>query len=190
MNGKTCSSEDKSCSFNEILYSYISVPPGIYMYSTQASYQGNLAAYGPNLQLSLMNICAEARLFAQTISNCGNTLPFTSSDSSSLNTYVTDFSLDGTLPIRGARGELIFNTYNSLFASVPNLSMSQAGVTTEEFWTFSTGGSYSTSNCTNGVNFDNGDTGNIGDPNDTNLSWFSFGNRTCDQFKKVLCICY
>lgn len=108
------------------------------MYSTQASYQGNLAAYGPNLQLSLMNICSEARLFAQTISNCGNVLPFTSSDSSSMNTYVTDFSLDGTLPVRGARGELIFDNWNLIFGSTPKLSMSQAGVTTEEFWTFST----------------------------------------------------
>ncbi|WP_125169725.1 hypothetical protein [Leptospira saintgironsiae] len=191
IDGKTCASEDKSCSFNEILYSSISVPPGIYIYSTQKSYQGNIAAYGPDLQISLTNICAEARLFAQTISNCGNILPLTASPTSSVSTYTTDFSLDGTLPVRGARGELIYSQWNLVFSSTPTLSMSSAGVTTEKFWTFATTGwSYASSSCLDGTLSDNGNVGITGDPNDINLSWGSFASDTCDSYRKVLCICY
>lgn len=191
MSNKTCSSEDKSCSVNEILYSYISVPSGIYIYSTQKSYRGNLAVYGPDLQISLMNICAEARFFAQTISNCGNTLPLTASPTSSASSYSTDFSLDGTLPVRGARGELIFNSWDQVFSSIPNVSMSQAGVTTEKFWTFATTGwAYASSSCINGTVSDNANVGITGDPNDINLSWGSFASDTCDNYRKVLCICY
>ncbi|MCR1794233.1 hypothetical protein AB3N61_12805 [Leptospira sp. WS58.C1] len=191
MNGKTCSSEDKSCSANEILYSHISTPPGIYLYSTQKSFQGNLAAYGPDLQISLMNICAEARLFAQTISNCGNVLPLTASPTSSVSSYTTDFSLDGTLPIRGARGELIYDQWNLILSSNPKLSMSEAGVTTEKFWTFATTGwGYASSSCVNGTLSDNANVGITGDPNDIGLSWPSFASDTCDQYRKVLCICY
>lgn len=115
----------------------------------------------------------------------------TASPTSSANTYTTDFSLDGTLPVRGARGELIFSTWDQVFASTPTLSMSQAGVTTEKFWTFATTGwAYSSSSCLNGTLMDNGNLGVTGDPNDINLSWGSFVNETCDQYRKVLCICY
>ncbi|TGN03347.1 hypothetical protein EHR06_04890 [Leptospira dzoumogneensis] len=194
INAKTCSSEDRSCNFNEILYSYISVPPGIYLYSTQRSYQGNLAAYGSNLQLSMMNICYEARSFAQIISNCSNILPFTHSDSSGISTYTTDFSLDGTLPVRGARGELIYSQWNLLttFSTPPLLSMNQAGVTSELFWTFTGEGVYTASDsCGNGQFFDNGNTGVKGDPNSLNNDWTGlFDVDTCDMYRKVLCICY
>ncbi|MGJ4786558.1 hypothetical protein [Leptospira koniambonensis] len=189
---KTCSDHDKTCNISELLISSAIDPGGIYLYSTQQYYQGNLAAYGSNLQSSLTNICYEARFFAQTISNCSNVLPFASSDTTSISAYETDFSLNGALPVRGARGELLFDTWTDVFVENPKLTMSTAGVISEKFWTFTiSGGLYQPStSCTNGVNSDNGDVGAAGDPNSTALIWYGATNDACNNYRKVLCICY
>ncbi|WP_243396214.1 hypothetical protein [Leptospira hartskeerlii] len=188
-----CSKEDRACSFTEILYSFIAPPPGIYIYSSFNSYQGDLANYGPTLFDSLMNLCTANRIFAPIISSCMNVLPGVSSDLMSIDQYPVNFpAFDGdNLIIRGSKGNIISRSFNWLIAIGPDVaSLSNSGITTEEFWTFTAaGGGYSTS-CLDGLSKSTGDNGTTGNPIDQSNTWVGANVATCDQYKKILCFCY
>lgn len=188
-----CSKEDRSCSFTEILYSFIAPPPGIYIYSSLDSYQGDFVKYGPTLFDSLMNLCVKDRIFAPIISSCGNILPGVSSDLMSIDQYPANFpAFDGdNLTIRGSRGNIVSRSFNWLIAIGPDVSsISNSEITNEEFWTFtSAGGGYAAS-CLDGLSNAAGDTGVIGSPADKNNTWLATNITSCDQYKKILCFCY
>ncbi|EIE02989.1 hypothetical protein [Leptospira licerasiae] len=188
-----CSKEDRACSFTEIVYSYIAPPPGIYIYSSLDAYQGNLANYGPTLFDSLMNLCVKDRIFAPIISSCANILPGVSSDLMSIDQYPVNFpAFDGdNFIIRGTKGNIVSRSFNWLIAIGPDVSsLSNSGITNEEFWSFtSPGGGYSAS-CLDGISNVSGDTGEIGSPTRQDNAWVGPTFATCDQYRKILCFCY
>ncbi|TGN03508.1 hypothetical protein EHR06_04885 [Leptospira dzoumogneensis] len=193
MSSKVCSDNDKNCSIQEQIYSMISAPQGIYLYSTQTSYQGNLATYGSTFEDSLHNICTVNRLFASIINpSCMNVLPLVSSSSS---TYLANFSglygvpNNGSYPVRGARGEIIANSWSNLFGGLL-LTFEQAGVTSQTFWTFSSSGGLNNSadNCIAGT--DTGAAGAIGSPTDVTTNWPLTAAPSCSESHPIICICY
>ncbi|TGL35203.1 hypothetical protein EHQ52_12055 [Leptospira koniambonensis] len=189
----TCSKEDRSCSVTEILYSFIAPPPGIYIYSSLNSYQGDFAKYGSSLFDGLMNLCVKDRLLAPIISSCGNILPGVSSDLMSIDQYPANFpAFDGdNLTIRGSKGNTVSRSFNWLIAIGPDVtSLSNSEIINEEFWTFtSAGGGYSGS-CIDGLSKAVGDTGEVGNPTTQSNIWLGANIATCEQYRKILCFCY
>ncbi len=55
---------DKSYSTQALFASVLTIPNGIYIYSTATKYQGNLAAYGSTPEISGQNICKSEKLFS------------------------------------------------------------------------------------------------------------------------------
>ncbi len=177
-----------------VILSYFTAPTGIYLYSTVGTYQGNLAAFGTDLDSSLTNICRSNRILGQIINlTCMNILPFVSTTANPLNNFPTNYSVPVTnTPVRGARGDIIGTDWNQVFSTAPLVSAAEAGVILDEFWTFTGSiGSYdSTNNCATGTSAANTSTGRTGDPHNVTIGWFTNNTPGCDQFKKVLCICY
>ncbi|MEI1279722.1 hypothetical protein V6Z05_15435 [Leptospira venezuelensis] len=192
MSSKVCSDHDKNCNIQEQILSMISAPQGIYLYTTQTSYRGNLAAYGSSLESSLHNICTSNRLFASIINtSCSNVLPVVSTATHSISNFPGDYGIpDNTnYPIRGARGEIIATSWTNLFPGLL-LSLQQAGVTSQSYWTFSnTGGAFNTAdNCINGTS--TGAAGAIGSPSDVTTSWLISGAPACTDSHPIICLCY
>ncbi|PKA15890.1 hypothetical protein CH363_10250 [Leptospira haakeii] len=192
MSSKVCSDQDKNCSIQEQIYSMISAPQGIYLYSTQTTYQGNLAAYGSTLDDSLHNICTVNRVFASIINpSCMNVLPLVSTSTNVMYNFPGLYGVPDNVnfPIRGARGELIANTWSNLFAGL-FLTFEQAGVTSQTFWTFANGGGgyNSADNCIVGTN--TGATGAIGSPIDNTTNWPLTGAPACAESHPIICVCY
>ncbi|MGJ4786560.1 hypothetical protein [Leptospira koniambonensis] len=192
MSSKVCSDNDKNCSIQEQIYSIISAPQGIYLYTTQTSYQGNLAAYGSTLDDSLHNICTTNRIFASMINtSCSNVLPVVSTSTSPMYNFGTLYSIpDNTsYPVRGSKGGIIANSWTNMFPSLL-MTLEQAGVTSQTFWTFAnTGGTYnSADNCIDGTIV--GAAGAIGSPTDNSTNWLLSGAPGCTESHPIICLCY
>ncbi|WP_243396215.1 hypothetical protein [Leptospira hartskeerlii] len=192
MSSKVCSDQDKNCSIQEQIYSMISAPQGIYLYSTQATYQGNLAVYGSTFEESLHNICTTNRVFASIInSSCMNVLPLVSTSTNALYNFASLYGIPNSTayPVRGARGDMIATSWTNIFSALL-MTMEQAGVTSQPFWTFSnSGGVYnSADNCINGTS--TGATGGIGSPTDATNVWLLSGAPVCSESHQIICICY
>ncbi|TGL35201.1 hypothetical protein EHQ52_12045 [Leptospira koniambonensis] len=192
ISDKSCSDKDRSCNVIENILYLLPVPQGIYFYSTALSYQGNLAVYGSSLDESLLNICTNNRLFATTINTtCSNILPFVSTPTNGIPSFPGLFGVpDNTsYPIRGARGDIISNTWGNMFTSI-QISLQQAGVISQAYWTFAgAGGGYNnTYNCTDGT--DTGATGAIGSPVLTATSWLYETSAACSESHPIICLCY
>lgn len=192
MSSKVCSDQDKNCSIQEQIYSLISAPQGIYLYATQTSYQGNLAAYGSTFENSLHNICTDNRIFASIINtSCMNVLPVVSTSTNALYNFTSLYSIPNntSYPVRGARGGILASSWANIFSSL-FMTMEQAGVTSQPFWTFSnSGGVYnSADNCINGT--DTGATGGVGSPTDATNVWLLSGAPACSESHPIICLCY
>ncbi|TGK62685.1 hypothetical protein EHQ27_19270 [Leptospira wolffii] len=195
ITSKVCSEQDRGCSLQASLVSFFSTPPGIYLYGSLNSYQGNVASLGPDMFGGLRNICSGERILAQTVNlTCANVLPFASSDTLTLANYAAapnNFFLSTFGPVYGAKGEIISADWNSFISVAINRSLADSGVTSDEFWTFAaSAGTYNgADNCTNGT--DTGTLGTVGDPFSTVAGWYG-GSTTpiCSEAKKIVCICY
>ncbi|WP_108928565.1 hypothetical protein [Leptospira johnsonii] len=191
MSSDVCSDTDKVCNTKEQLFSIFSTPKGIYLYSTQ-SYQGDLAKYGSSLEDSLHNICTSNKLFsAITDFSCSNVLPVVSTSTRPLYNFATDYGLPNSTdyPVRGPKGDIIANSWTNMFPGLL-ISLEQAGVVSQEFWTFAgSGGVYnSADNCINGTN--TGAAGATGDPLDSSNAWLQAGAPACSESHPIVCLCY
>ncbi len=191
---KSCSDKDRSCNIQALLLSNVSAPQGIYLYSTQTRYQGDLAVHGSTFEESLQNICYDNRLLASTINfGCSNILPLVSTSTHPIGNFPTDYSLpDNTnYPIRGSRGEIMATSWNNLLSVGLSISFIKANVVYEKFWTFTaTGGAFdSVGSCNSGT-----DTASIGDTAsliDLTSNWVLAGGApACTESKPILCLCY
>ncbi|WP_246048704.1 hypothetical protein [Leptospira sarikeiensis] len=193
MSSDTCSDKDRSCGVEGQILSIFSAPQGIYLYSTQTSYQGDLAKYGSSFEDSLHNICTGNRLFASIInSSCSNVLPLVSTSTHNLSNFPTDYGMPDTssYPVRGAKGDIIANSWNLFLDENPLITLQAAGVVSQNFWTFSSlGGVYnSADNCIAGTS--NSAAGAIGTPDEPTNGWVSSGAPGCSEYHPIICACY
>ncbi|PJZ48465.1 hypothetical protein CH362_14785 [Leptospira saintgironsiae] len=197
LSDKTCSDDDKSCSSQALISSYLSFQQeAIYVYSTNQKYQGNLAAYGATEEESLQNICRGEKLLSGLVNQfCPNVQAFVSTANAPLFDYASEYGVPTTVPIYGPTGILLSDNWTTFFGSATILksTLSAAGLGSELFWTFadSTGGQGT--DCLNGTTTDSESPGSIGTPNSTSLDWINptiSNSASCDQSLRVLCICY
>lgn len=191
MSSDVCSDTDRECNTKELLFSIFSTPKGIYLYSTQ-NYQGDLAKYGSSLEDSLQNICTSNKLFSEiTDFTCSNVLPVVSTSTRYVSNFPTDYDLpDNTdYPVRGPRGDLLANSWSNFFAGTL-ITLQEAGVISQTFWTFSNSGGIfnSADNCINGTNL--GAAGATGSHQDITASWLLSGAPACSESHPILCLCY
>ncbi|TGL61403.1 hypothetical protein [Leptospira sarikeiensis] len=194
---KTCSDEDRSCSVEALILSKFSAPSGIYVYSSSATYKGNLAILGTGtLDASLHSICQNDRLLAPIIDqNCQSVAPLVSTSAvpaNDLNLLYADLPYNG-VAIRGPFGALITQEMSTLFSSGDlQLSLSAAGLGDSLFWSFGTGnGGYAADDCNGGTDSTSGSLGQLGSPKVvTQGSWFATDILSCSQSHRILCICY
>ncbi|PJZ48525.1 hypothetical protein CH362_14765 [Leptospira saintgironsiae] len=198
LTDKTCSDQDRTCSSQANLMSLlISAPEGIYMYSTNTGYNGNLSVLGPGtLDSSLNFICGQQRLFSNIIdTKCSKYAPLVSTSlvsASSLNALYSDLPTTG-VPIRGPYGTIIAQDYSNLFALDLEVTLEAAGLGNQTFWSFGDGnGGAAADNCTNGT--DDGSLSTLGQAGNTLVktqsSWFATDIRGCGELHKILCLCY
>ncbi len=190
---KICSDKDRGCSTQSLILSNFSAPSGIYLYASLNLYQGDLGKYGSALDLDegAQNICAGSKIFASIINlGCSRVRPFVSTANVGISLFASLYGVPTTIPVRGARGDIIGPDWATFISSIPLMSLSDAGVTSEAFWTFSnSGGAYnSTDNCLDGTS--TGAAGMSGDPFDVSATFYSLTAPACSTYQKVLCICY
>ncbi|WP_246048706.1 hypothetical protein [Leptospira sarikeiensis] len=197
MTAKTCSDQDRTCSPTANLLSILfSGPEGIYIYATNASYQGNLSVLGPsNLDSSLNFLCGQELAFSNMISNsCSKVAPMVSTLAVSVNQtdlLYADFPMTG-VPVRGPNGTMVATDYGNLFTLDLEASLEAAGTGNISFWTFSdVGGNYSADNCSDGEDNTSSIFGETGISNTTiSGGWFGGNVFGCNQTYKILCMCY
>ncbi|MCR1794232.1 hypothetical protein [Leptospira sp. id769339] len=197
LSDKTCSDEDKSCSSQALLTSILSVPNGIYIYSTINTYQGNLAAYGSGPEIGGQNICKGEKLFSSLVNQfCPDVWAFISSESVPLFTFTNAFSVPSNLPIYGPTGILISDTWEDFVLGEvsPKQPLSSSGLGDGDFWTFSTiGGGLAGDNCNAGSDNTSEFFGAVGSPSTKNNDWINPGGESfssCDSRYRVLCVCF
>ncbi|EPG64383.1 hypothetical protein EHQ27_19275 [Leptospira wolffii] len=195
LSEKTCSNQDRSCSLEANLASILFSPPGIYLYSTLNTYQGNLAN-SIVLDTNLSIICTNERLFAPITSSCSNLAPFVSTSfapMSAITGFYIDFPTTG-VPLRGPFGTILADDFNSVFTTDLKSTMSDAGLGTGLFWTFGDanggyGGTTATT-CADGTDNTTG-TGAAGSPlNSASTTWFGSSLVNCVDTYRLLCMCY
>lgn len=195
---KTCSDDDKSCSPQALLTSYISIPNGVYIYSTSTKYQGNLAAYGSTLEFSGQNICKGEKLFSSLANQfCSDVWALISSDSVPLYTFSSSFSSPTNVPVFGPTGIQLANNWTEFISTETPLpltrSLAEAGLGTEDFWSFSLESGTPGGNCSTGTDKGSELSGSIGSANTKDSDWLSPGGDTsdnCNTFHRVLCTCF
>ncbi|GBF38870.1 hypothetical protein [Leptospira johnsonii] len=198
LGGKTCSDEDKSCSTQALLTSAFSVPEGIYVYSTNAKYQGNLAAYGSTLEISGQNICRGEKLFSSLVNQfCPDVWALISTVSVALYNYNTSYSVPAGLPVYGPTGGILASNWDNFVVNGGTQllqSLASAGLGTEDFWSYSAqGGGLAGNDCSQGTDKTSEFFGAIGSATTTNTDWLSQNGETtvsCDTSHRVLCICF
>ncbi|TGK44509.1 hypothetical protein [Leptospira andrefontaineae] len=195
---KTCSDDDKSCNPQALLTSYFSIQNGVYIYSTSTKYQGNLAAYGSTLEFSGQNICKSEKLFSSLVNQfCPDVWALISSDSVPLYDFSTSFSLPTNIPVFGPTGIQLANNWDEFMSIQTPLSLTrslaEAGLGTEDFWSFAAQGGIASGNCNIGTDNTSEFFGAIGSANTKDSNWLSPGGEStgnCDSSHRVLCICF
>lgn len=190
---KVCSENDRSCNFGAYLIGSIDLNPGIYLFATSGTFTGNIASYGPTFEASTHNICYAERAVVSLLSTgCLNVHPVVSTSST---LAVADFAnaykfSDTELKVFGPKGKLFAASWSDAIGGTTLSTLSEAEVTSEEYWTFTTAeGTYNTAdNCIDGTN--NGAAGAVGNPLVTGTGWIFDSAPGCGESKKVLCFCY
>ncbi|MGJ4744835.1 hypothetical protein ACQV5M_00615 [Leptospira sp. SA-E8] len=197
LSDKTCSDDDKSCSTQALLTSAFTVPNGIYIYSTLITYQGNLAAYGSTPEISGQNICRGEKLFSSLVNQfCTDVWAFVSTESVPLSSFASSFSAPIDLPVLGPTGLQLASTWDNFVLGSVNLdrSLSEAGLGTDDFWSFTgiPGGGLAANNCNIGADNTNAVSGATGSSTSKNTDWLnpSAVTATCDTRHRVLCVCF
>ncbi|PJZ48464.1 hypothetical protein [Leptospira saintgironsiae] len=198
ISDKTCSNEDKSCNIQALISSAFSVPEGIYVYSTNAKYQGNLSAYGSTPEISAQNICKEEKLFSSLANQfCPDVWALIATVSVALYDYNTSYSVSTILPVYGPTGIMLATNWDNFVVNgSTNLlqPLASAGLGTDDFWTFSSiGGGLGASDCSQGADNTNASYGVIGSATTTNVDWLNVNGTatvTCNTSHRVLCICF
>ncbi|MGJ4744838.1 hypothetical protein ACQV5M_00630 [Leptospira sp. SA-E8] len=192
-----CSDHDRTCSPMEQIFSVLSVPKGLYLFSTPTSYDGILSILGAgNLDPSLQSICAGARVVAPIINTtCQNVIPLVSTLAVSVNnttSFYADFPTTG-VPVRGPSGIKVAADFTNFLTVDLETSLSAAGLGDISFWTYSdiTGNYASGTTCLDGTDNTSSSQGYTGiSTSVTAGSWFGVSAPTCDQSFPILCICY
>ncbi|TGL61400.1 hypothetical protein [Leptospira sarikeiensis] len=198
ISDKTCSDEDKSCNTQALFTSYFGIPSGVYIYSTSTKYQGNLAAYGSTLEISGQNICRGEKLFSSLVNQlCPDVWALIASDSVPLYDFPTSYSLPTNIPVLGPTGIQLANNWGEFMSTetpLPlNRSLAEAGLGTEDFWSFSIESGAPSNNCNIGTDKGSELNGLIGSANTKDSDWLSPGgdsSENCDTFHRVLCTCF
>ncbi|PJZ26568.1 hypothetical protein CH352_04985 [Leptospira hartskeerlii] len=197
LGDKTCSDEDKSCSTQALLTSALTVPNGIYIYSTLTTYQGNLAAFDSTPEISGQNICRGEKLFSSLVNQfCPDVWAFISTESVPLSSFATSFSAPINLPVFGPTGLQLASTWDNFTLGSVSLDrpLSDAGLGTDDFWTFAgtPGGGLAANNCNIGSDNTNIVSGATGSAKSKNTDWLnpSAATATCDTRHRVLCVCF
>ncbi|TGL61397.1 hypothetical protein [Leptospira sarikeiensis] len=195
---KTCSGDDKSCSPEAMISSYLAFSQdAIYIYSTNQKFQGNLAAYGTTEEESLQNICKNEKFFSGLANQfCPNVQAIVSTANAPLFDYSSEYGVPGNVNILGPTGILIADNWSAFFGSsaMPlKTTLSAAGLGSELFWTFSDSAGNQSSDCSSGNSKDFEIVGSIGTPNSTAVNWLNGASPNtsyCDKSLRILCICY
>ncbi|TGL61405.1 hypothetical protein [Leptospira sarikeiensis] len=193
---KTCSDQDRTCNPQANLLSLLLLgPDGIYIYASNASYQGNLSVLGTGaLDSSLNFLCGQELAFSNMTSNrCSKVAPLVSTTLvpvNSIDIFYADFPTT-EYPVRGPNGTMVASDYASLFTVDLEVSLEKAGTGNISFWSFSDGaGNTATDSCSNGED----NTSLLGASGVSNVttsgSWLGTSTVTCSQTHKVLCMCY
>ncbi|TGL35205.1 hypothetical protein EHQ52_12065 [Leptospira koniambonensis] len=198
LGDKTCSDEDKSCSVQAAISSFLSVPDGVYIYSTITKYQGNLASYGSTLDESTQNICKNEKLFSSLINQyCPEVRAIIPTPLAPLYNFETVYGLKSTsFPVFGPTGITIIDGWSNMVSgeAVLNISLAAAGLGTEKFWSFSdTTGNVITDTCNNGTDTTGTYSGALGYTTSTDSDWLNLGGDdidSCDVSYRVLCVCF
>ncbi len=108
----------------------------------------------------------------------------------------TAYGIDSTNPVVSASNVALANNWSSLFtANLLNTPLA-AGVSSQQYWTFSSAGGVATTNtCLNGTNTPDTPPGtNNGRQGDhttaTTPTWFNSGLIACNNLRTILCVCY
>lgn len=203
LSKETCSNQDRSCSVEAQVLSLFSAPEGIYLYPTTSTFDGNFVSDSALLFNRLQSLCQEDRFLAPIISQtCGSVIPFVSTPDSNISDFTSAHSVPGTgVPVRGPFGAVLANSWGEFYFSSENsilVSLTDAGLGTENYWTFSDSSGFYISEGAYGSC--NGGTTNIADteqaygyygsPVSNTTGWVSESTTSCNTPMRVLCLCY
>ncbi|PJZ75709.1 hypothetical protein CH365_17005 [Leptospira neocaledonica] len=175
-----------------------SVPNGVYIYSTNTKYQGNLAAYGSTLEFSGQNICRGEKLFSSLVNQfCPDVWALVSGNSVPLSNFSSSYSLPTNVPVFGPTGIQLANNWDEFMSIQTPVSLTrsfaEAGLGTEDFWSFAIESGSPSNNCNAGIDNSSESTGSIGSANTKNSDWLNPGGNSlgdCNTFHRVLCTCF
>ncbi|TGK44508.1 hypothetical protein [Leptospira andrefontaineae] len=196
LSDKTCSDDDKSCSPQAFFSSLFIIPSGVYIYSTNTKYQGNLAAYGSTFEESGQNICKQEKLFSSLVNQfCSEVRALISTSTVGYSNFSETFSVPD-LPVYGPTGSLLNSNWSSFETGAGGLKLTfaEAGLGPDDFWSFTeAGGVISSNNCNAGIDNSVELFGVIGSASTKASDWMNLGGEStasCDSYHRVYCICY
>ncbi len=170
-----------------------SAADAIYLFAAATLPNGNIAGYGSgNPRTGADNLCTSSRSgFIFPNNTCSSVRGFISvTGSDSIAALPLNYSIHTGRAIHGPTGTLIANDWVDLMdGSIAN-SLSVAGVASVSWWSFSGSNGATANDCSDGTDSTTGTSGIIGIANATNTTWIQGGTDTCDQTRRVLCLCF